>query len=419
MRRKSWPMRSDSLAERAPLLQLQAAALERGGLQTDDVIAICVPLLREVATLHENGLVAILDGVHAYAVTEGGALTLKRPQGTHPVSNRPALERLQAPVSSVLRLVGDLQLTNAADKGVEIRDLGVEQDDAPALERPAYLPGYLAWENRVGHHDALSDILCLGQVLATLACGIDLSSADDLRLFAANRENLFRINQRLHPVVAAVIVEMTELDRPQRTQDLASAIRRLETYREQPRRQALDPAMLGQDSAANKRRAIQVRLRDRLFDVSRRNRLLYFRSTNSTVNLTIASVPLVMDLKNIKPDTLCVWTGGFAAEVLGGEKVLLGNWLRFEDQPYLPGALDQIIQDARRDRAEFGFSQLSLVIAFLRWHNLKEAREERINTRPVADPGGNGAQEGRARPVPDPGGIGRGRGQPGAAPPTA
>ena len=112
------------MAERAPLLQLLDSALDRGGLQTDDVIAVLVPLLREVVTLHENGLVAVLDGPYAYALTEGGTLTLKRPQGTHPVSNRPELERLQAPVSSVLHLVGDVQLSNTAEAGVEFTDLG-------------------------------------------------------------------------------------------------------------------------------------------------------------------------------------------------------------------------------------------------------------------------------------------------------
>jgi predicted DNA-binding WGR domain protein len=44
----------------------------------------------------------------------------------------------------------------------------------------------------------------------------------------------------------------------------------------------------------------------------------------------------------------------------------------------LPSALDKLISDARRDRAEYGFAQLRLVVAFLHWRNLKEAPQERI-----------------------------------------
>jgi hypothetical protein len=44
------------------------------------------------------------------------------------------------------------------------------------------------------------------------------------------------------------------------------------------------------------------------------------------------------------------------------------------------GALDHLLADTRRDRAEFGFTNLRLVVAFLRWHNLKEDPDERILT---------------------------------------
>jgi len=59
----------------------------------------------------------------------------------------------------------------------------------------------------------------------------------------------------------------------------------------------------------------------------------------------------------------------------------IGNeYLRFEDAPYIPGVLDKIISEARRDRAEYGFAQLRLVLCFLRWNNLKEAPDERIDS---------------------------------------
>jgi predicted DNA-binding WGR domain protein len=381
------------MAEAAPLIALLDAGLARGGLQSDDVLALVLPLLREVAALHELGQVAALDGVHAYRVVEAGAdapapaIALTLPQGKAPTAAADAVARLQVPQASVLRVVGELQVTHDEDGGAEVRDLEVlaGADDAETIRRPLHVPGYTTWEQRVGHHDAITDVACLGQVLASLACGLDFCDVDDVRLFAANRGNLFRVQERLHPVIAGVIVEMTELDRRRRAQELPSLIRRLETYREQPRDLPLDASLAraardaqGRDGAAGRRRAVHMHLRDRLFDLSRRNRLLHFRATQSTLNLTVASVPLVVDLKSIRLDQLCVWGGRFESDVLGGAKVALAQWLRFEDQPYLPASLDRVIQEARRDRAEFGMSQLSLVLAFLRWHNLKDDVDERI-----------------------------------------
>lgn len=368
----------------AALLRVLDAGLAEGGLQTDDVLALVLPLLRQVAALHEQARVAQLDGVEAYDQAEDGGLRLTRPEGRAPRDNRAAIERLAAPATSVLRVVGQSRIDTevGADGGAGPlwQDLSVSADDEAAgapLARPQYLTGYRAWEHRLDHHDELSDILCLGQVLASLACGLDFTSAEDLQLFAAHRDNLFALRERLHPVVAGVIVEMTALDRHMRARDLPSLVRRLETYRDQPADLALGRVAAG-GAPQQRRRAVQEHLRDRLFDLSRRNRLLYFRPTQSSVNLTVASVPLVVDLNSIRLDQLCVWGGRFAEEVVAGERIAMARWLRFEDQPYLPAALDHIIQEARRDRAEYGFSQLSLVLAFLRWHNLKEARDERV-----------------------------------------
>ena len=50
-----------------------------------------------------------------------------------------------------------------------------------------------------------------------------------------------------------------------------------------------------------KRRLIQAHLRDRLFEsLPRRNRLIYFKPTLQMLNLTVASVPLLLDYRNIK-----------------------------------------------------------------------------------------------------------------------
>src|SRR5687768_14898992 len=116
------------MAEAAPLLAVLAAGVGRGGLQTDDVLALVLPLLREVAALHEQGQVASLDGVGSYRVRDEGGLALQRPQGWPPSHNREAIERLQAPAASVLRVVGESRLTHDADHGTEVQDLAVVAD---------------------------------------------------------------------------------------------------------------------------------------------------------------------------------------------------------------------------------------------------------------------------------------------------
>ena len=58
----------------------------------------------------------------------------------------------------------------------------------------------------------------------------------------------------------------------------------------------------------------------------------------------------------------------------------LSAWLKFQDYGFLAATLDRIRLDAQHDAREYGFSQLRLVVAFLRWTNLKEAPNERINS---------------------------------------
>ncbi|MEO8354079.1 MAG: DUF4011 domain-containing protein, partial [Chthoniobacteraceae bacterium] len=360
----------------APFLQL----LQRGegvGFQSDDVLAAVLPLFRQVAAWHEEQTVAPLHGLGAVIVDDAGAL---RCDGSPipPSNNLARIEALQRPVASALHVVGHARVTSDDQTGTEYTNLEVTDGEAE-LKQPVYVTGYRTWEKLAGHHDASTDIFSLGQILASLALGLDFTDTDDLGTFAAHRTNLFAVNARLHPVLAAVIVEMTELNRHRRAPDLPSLIRRLENYREQT--PDIDVAQLpgfADAGLTGRRKLVQSHLRDRLFEISRRNRLLYFKPSQASLNFTVASVPLVMNLASIRLEQLFVWHPALAAEVIEGKPMNLGRWLRFEDQPYLPSALDKLISDARRDRAEYGFAQLRLVIAFLHWHNLKEAPQERI-----------------------------------------
>jgi very-short-patch-repair endonuclease len=353
------------------------ARLDGTLLPIDDVLLLMLPLLRETAALHDQGRVARLGPGD---VVQGAqrSLCLRDPAGVAPQYANERVKAVQPQPGSALNIVGELRVIRDADDGSVLDDLAVQTDPDRPVDKPVYLPNLATWERALGHHDEISDIFQLGEMLACLACGLDLRRDDDVRAFARTRTNLFDLNPRLNPVLAQTIVEMTALNRHDRATELSSIVQRLERWREQPLGLDLDRVLDGAQGPAPRRTAVLEHLRDRLFDLSRRNRLLYFRPTQANVNLTIASVPLVMHVESIRPDQLCTWQGAFADQVLSGETIGLQQWLRFDDQPYLPGSLDRLIQDTRRDRAEFGFSNLRLVVAFMHWHNLKETPEERI-----------------------------------------
>src|SRR5688572_4468062 len=377
------PIELMSAASDNPFLQFLAAGLERGGFETDDALAAVVPLMKQVLAAHEDGMVAPLEGLTHLTIGEGRHLTFDSSRPAIPRRDPSRVEQLQAAASQAVEVVGRSSRTADIDAGsLQLTNLEVASAKA-TITRPVYLPDYKSWEHAVGHHDELTDIFSLGLLLASVACGLDFTDPTDLEAFAGHRENLFTLNSRLNPVVAAVIAQMTALNRHRRAQDLGSLIRRLENYRDQTT--DFDTAFTSlkgfKDSPlAGKRTLIQSHLRDRLFEISRRNRLIYFKPTLQTLNLTVASVPLLLDYRNIRLEQLFVWHPELAATVADGAPMSLGKYLRFEDAPYIPGVLDKIISEPRRDRAEYGFAQLRLVLCFLRWNNLKEDKHERIHS---------------------------------------
>lgn len=352
-------------------------AADPGPLPTEDVLYTMLPLMREVAALHERGLVADL-GINAVTVNEQRQLGLAHPEGRAPQVNLVAVRRVQANAPSALKVVGEYRVVNEEGRGTRVQDLRASGDGAEAITKPIYLTDLRTWEDELGHHDEITDVLQIGLILASLACGLDPAEAEDVERFSLNRSNLFALNNRLHPVIATLIVEATALNRGERATDLAGLAQRLENYRDQPVGLEVERVLAGASGVPGRRVAVLSHLRDRLFDLSRRNRLVHFRSTLASVNLTEASVPIVARLESIRPDQLCTWGGTFVSTVLSGKAVPLNKWLRFEDQPHLPSAFDRMIQETRRDRAEYGFSNLRLVVAFLRWHNLKDSPNERI-----------------------------------------
>ncbi|MEI7687369.1 MAG: DUF4011 domain-containing protein, partial [Planctomycetota bacterium] len=168
-----------------------------------------------------------------------------------------------------------------------------------------------------------------------------------------------------------------------RPQDMANIASALENYRDQAVDLEFDLARAPESTAADpptRTETILTCLRRRLFDVSRRNRLLHFRPTNQSINLTWASVPLAFDVQTIRPEQILTANKALQKILASGSPLSLNKYLRFEEAVYLPGQLDAIRSDARRDQAEFGFAQLRLVLCFLRWSNLKSKPPERYDS---------------------------------------
>jgi len=118
-------------------------------------------------------------------------------------------------------------------------------------------------------------------------------------------------------------------------------------------------------------------LRNRLFDTSRRNRLLYYRPNRRFVQLTVASVPVTGE--RVAPERLLTYTA-FSRQLSTMKDLQLNKLLHFGDHPYLQGQLNAVRLQAESDEREYGFSQLRLVIAFMHWHHGKGETKEQVQS---------------------------------------
>ncbi len=267
-------------------------------------------------------------------------------------------------------------------EGQAAESLRVHADTDKPLRHAAYIPGYRSYEMLLGHHDEQTDIFCLGLVLASIALGLDLYDPANLPVLVAQRERPL-LHKALHPALGTLITEMTELERSLRTRDLQEAIHRLENYRDFDPEKQTDLAQVAgwvTHDRSEKQQFILHKLRNRLFDISRRNRLLFYKANSRFANLTFGSVPMVLHHQSIRSELLFTWNSDIEAKVIAMGDLPLNKYLRFEDHPYLPPVLNKIRLEAQRDVQEFGFSQLKLVVAFLKWHNLAEDPQETIHS---------------------------------------
>ncbi|MBI3408998.1 MAG: WGR domain-containing protein [Planctomycetes bacterium] len=358
------------------------ARLANAGFTTEDALASFLPLMREVAAAHRADLVAPLVGNEDLKV-EGVRIWFEEARRLPPALQGGKIRALDPPSVRAFEVLGEFKMTTDVDHGQEsMVSLQIGQRGAE-FTRPVYLSGYVCWEHEIGHHDPLTDIFSLGMILASLTCSLDFSDTEDLTQFVRHRRNLFDLNPNLHPVLTKAIVRMTELSRHRRPQDMPALLHTLENYRDQDIDFDFDPTRLQALKSADprsKRQLILERLQQRLFEISRRNRLLHFRPTMQTVNLTWASVPLSFDVESIRPEQVLTWNNDFQQTVAAGKPIPLNKYLRFEEAIYLPSLLDQIRNEARRDQTEFGSAQLRLALCYFRWSNLKEKPPERFDS---------------------------------------
>jgi AAA domain-containing protein/uncharacterized protein DUF4011 len=348
---------------------------------TDDVIAACLPLLQQVADAHGNDRVSPLNHLDSLGLA-GGCLFFKADDVQHLRKNTTVTNRKRK-TNAALHIVDEVDLVVEESNLVLLGGPKVSASDRRVSEeksgRPNYLTGYRSWEIENGHHDPLTDIYLLGMLIASLATGLDFHDREQLETFTGARRDLQRLNSRLHPVLVRVIERMTALERFDRAQDMRSLCDALDNYRRigSDFDHALVPAP---QTSEDRETTIIKRLRARLYDTSRRNRLLYHRPIAGELNLTEASVPLVINPDLIRAGDLFTGSSKAVDKLIAGKDLVLGDWIRFEEMLFAPAVLSRLRLDAMRVEQDLGTSPLRLIPAMLHWYDLKNAPDTPITS---------------------------------------
>ncbi len=334
-----------------------------------DILAVGLPLLRQLAQLHAGGMVTRMGGLDHITYVNGelgfDPEIVQRPSPPNRMVDLTNSPNSRAAIEITGRIAIDLD--DGYSHNISTLDVLTETDMLPT--RPVLVNGYQAWEQRLDHHDQLTDIHLAGLLLASYATALDLDLPTDITELASNRRHLLRLNPGLHPVVAGVLSEMIEPNRNRRPPELVSLISRLENHRALAADLNLDDAyrLAVASPGTSWQSAVLSTLRDRVFDLTRRNRAIYFRPTAASVGLTEASVPMMLNVDRIKPADLLTWNDANAKQLTGGVPRNLGKWCRFEESPHIAPSLDKLISADRKSKAEYGFGRLKMIVAFLRW----------------------------------------------------
>ncbi|RFC47815.1 MAG: Superfamily I DNA and/or RNA helicase [Verrucomicrobia bacterium] len=335
-------------------------------LSAEKIVAAIVPLIEQVLETHERGLVAPLSGIGALHATHG-SLWFRESDAHEPARNHDVLDRLQPARNRPIEIVGVMS-------GKENRLILGPRDK---VSYPSYVTDYIAWEHLVGHHDPATDVFSIGMILASLALGLDFRDRAALTKFVENRHNLFRLYPELNPAIQKVILKTTETVRSRRFQNLKMIRDYLFHFRAG---KAVDagklPVFPGCGVAGDKRTAVLKHLRDKLFDTTRRNKLIYHEPSAQSVNLTDASIPRTLAYQSLDMRQFFLWQPDLEDRFREGRRIRLDCYFSEETAQETGAALQRVLQTAKQHEKDYGFSNLRLALSFLHWHNLRDAASQ-------------------------------------------
>ncbi len=220
-----------------------------------------------------------------------------------------AISSLFKSKSSTFEITGEHY--NTIEIGEDINrasvDNNVSESDFENTKRAVYVKDYSCFELKFDHHDPLTDIFILGMMLASIALQFDFTEIEEVKKFVEYRKKRYFLNTKINPAIANIILGMTELNRDIRWKDLNEIIEKLKNYRDYNPETEYDLANLVDAKKQNRTQFIHEKLRNRLFDNSKRNRLLYFQPNLKFLNLTVSSVPQALNYENIDPNSIFYW----------------------------------------------------------------------------------------------------------------
>lgn len=349
-------------------------------LHNEDIVHLFVPLLQQVKAIHDKGLVIPIQNFHNIHY-KNGILEWVNIYGISTKIQSQALKNWQQYFNQTL-IIEEVQIVSTVI-GSNLYQIDQQATTLHASQSkiPQYLPNYNAYELVAEQHDQLTDIFCLGQIMASIMLQLDLNDIDDWYEFKQSIHAPVHANAQLHPQLGHLLSKMTALDRSARIQSMEEVIYLLEHYNAlqdiKESNSDIEKANIIPLSATH---VILQSLKSKLFDTSKRNRLLYFKPNARAVNLSIGSIPHVLKYEHIRVGDLFLMNEQLLQLLKKGKSLLLNQWLKWQDHAYLPALLDKLRLEDQKNQQEFGFSQLNWVPLFLNWYDYKEDKNTPIQT---------------------------------------